>query len=104
MHILVSGVRHRTAPIEVREKFALLEEEVAPALNALRACTGIEECAILTTCNRTELYVVVSDTELGLQSIRQFYKAFKGLDLEEYRQYRCNLLHEDAVTHLFRVA
>jgi glutamyl-tRNA reductase len=104
MYILVSGVRHRTAPIEVREKFALLEQEVAPALNALRACAGIEECAILTTCNRTELYAVVTDTELGLQSIRQFYKAFKGLDVEEYRQYRFNLLHEDAVTHLFRVA
>ena len=53
------------------EWVALLEEEVASALQALQACTGIEECAVLTTCNRTELYVVVSDTELGLQSIRQ---------------------------------
>ena len=74
MHILVSGVRHRTAPIEVREKFALLEEEVAAALKILRSCTGVEECAILTTCNRTEIYAVVTDTELGLQSVKQFYK------------------------------
>lgn len=84
--------------------FALLEQDVAGALQALKACMGIEECAILTTCNRTELYVVVNDTELGLQSIRQFYKSLKGLDVEQYRQYRFNLLHEDAVTHLFRVA
>ncbi len=104
MHILVSGVRHRTAPIDVREKFALLEQEVAPALEALRACAGIEECAILTTCNRTEIYAVVSDTELGLQSIRQFYTLFKGFHIPDYRQYMFNLLHEDAVTHLFRVA
>lgn len=104
MHILVSGVRHRTAPIEVREKFALLEGEVAAALKVLRACAGIEECAILTTCNRTEIYAVVRDTELGLQSIQQFYKIFKGLDIVPYRQYTFNLLHEDAVSHLFRVA
>lgn len=104
MYILVSGVRHRTASIEVREKFALLEEEVPSALQALRLCAGVEECAILTTCNRTELYVVVNDMEVGLQSVRQFYKAFKGLDVEAYREARFQLLHEDAVMHLFRVA
>lgn len=104
MHILVSGVRHGTAPIEVREKFALLEEEVASALDVLKACAGIEECAILTTCNRTELYAVVSDTETGLQSIRQFYNLFKGFNVEPYRHYTFNLLHEDAAIHLFRVA
>ncbi len=104
MHIIVSGVRHRTATIEVREKFALLEDEVASALKVLRSCAGIEECAILTTCNRTELYAVVTDTELGLQSIKQFYRVFKGLDIAPLRQYTFNLLHEDAVAHLFRVA
>jgi glutamyl-tRNA reductase len=104
MHILVSGVRHRTAPIEVREKFALLEGEVAAALNVLQSCAGIEECAILTTCNRTEIYAAVSATEIGLQSIKQFYTMFKGLDITPYRQYTFNLLHEDAVAHLFRVA
>lgn len=104
MYILVSGVRHRTAPIEVREKFALLEDEVAPALDLLKSCDGIEECAILTTCNRTEIYTVVKDTEVGMQSVKQFYRMFRGLEMEPYRQYRFNLLHEDAVTHLFRVA
>lgn len=104
MSILVTGVRHRTAPIEVREQFALLEEEVPRALATLRNCAGIEECAILTTCNRTEIYAVVTDTELGLQSIRQFYKLFKGFSIEPYRQYTFNLMHEDAVLHLFRVA
>jgi glutamyl-tRNA reductase len=104
MHILVSGVRHRTADIEIRERFALLEEEVPSALAALCACEGVEECAILTTCNRTEIYAVVTDTEKGLQGIRQFYRQFKGLDEDLYRQHTFSLLHEDAVMHLFRVA
>jgi glutamyl-tRNA reductase len=104
MHILVSGVRHRTAPIDVRERFALPEQQVAQALTMLRAGLGIAECAILTTCNRTEIYAVVSDVEAGLHAIRQFYRQFKGLDIAEYRQYTFNLLHEDAIAHLFRVA
>jgi glutamyl-tRNA reductase len=104
MHILVSGVRHRTADIEIRERFALLEAEVPSALAALRACEGVEECAILTTCNRTEIYAVVTDTEKGLQGIRQFYRQFKGLDEDLYRQHTFSLLHEDAIMHLFRVA
>jgi len=104
MHILVSGVRHRTAPIEVREKFALPEQSVQEALRSLRSGLGIAECAILTTCNRTEIYAVVSDIEAGIQAIRQFYHQFKGLNITDYRPYMFNLLHEDAVAHLFRVA
>jgi glutamyl-tRNA reductase len=104
MYILVNGVRHRTAPIEIRERFALPEEEVSAALQALKAQPGIEECAILTTCNRTELYVVTPDTAQGLQAIRQFYASFKGLQIDQYREVTFNLLHEDAVSHLFRVA
>lgn len=104
MYILVSGVRHRTAPIEIRECFALPEEEVPAALQALKAQPDIEECAILTTCNRTELYVVTEDTALGLQAVKQFYATFKGVQIEQYREYTFNLLHDDAVSHLFRVA
>lgn len=104
MYILVNGVRHRSAPIEIRERFALPEEEVSAALQMLKAQPGIEECAILTTCNRTELYVVTPDTVQGLQAIRQFYAAFKGLQVERYREATFNLLHDDAVSHLFRVA
>ena len=104
MHILVMGVRHRTAPIEVRERFALLEEEVRPALECLKAMPGVEECAILTTCNRTEIYTVVRDTELGHEAILRFYREFKGFDVTPYHRYRFTLMHEDAVMHLFRVA
>ena len=104
MYILVSGVRHRTASIEVREQFALLEDEVPSALKVLRSYTGVEECAILTTCNRTEIYLAVTETELGLQAVRQFYSLFKGIQIDQYRAYTFNLMHDDAVSHLFRVS
>ncbi len=104
MHLLVTGVRHRTASIDVREKFALLEEEVAQAIPLLLTFPGIQECAVLTTCNRSEIYAVVQDTETGIESIRQFYRSFKGVDLKDYRENLFTLLYEDAVMHLFRVA
>ncbi|MEB3287472.1 MAG: glutamyl-tRNA reductase [Vampirovibrionales bacterium] len=102
--LLVSGVRHKMASIEVREKFALIEVEIAKAIPALLQLPGIDECAILTTCNRSEIYVATSDTELALESIRQFYLTFKGVDSHQFRRHLFTLLHEDAASHLFRVA
>ena len=65
---------------------------------------GVEECAILTTCNRTEIYTVARDTELAHEAILRFYREFKGLDISKFYRYRFMLMHEDAVMHLFRVA
>lgn len=103
MHILVAGVRHKTAPIEVREKFALTEEEVERAIPFLLTLPGIVECAILTTCNRTEIYAAVSRTDQGLQSLKTFFSQSKGVDYDAYRSSVFTLLHEDAAMHLFRV-
>lgn len=104
MPILVTGVRQKMASIEVREKFALTEEEVSTAIQHLLTLPGIEECAILTTCNRSEIYANVTDTRLALESIERFYKEFKGFKMADYRAHLFVLLHEDAVIHLFRVA
>lgn len=104
MHLLVAGVRHRSAPIEVREKFALTEDEIDGAIPFLLTLPGIQECAILTTCNRTEIYVAVTQTDLGIQSIKQFFQEFKKVNMADYRGAVMTLLHEDAAMHLFRVA
>jgi glutamyl-tRNA reductase len=104
MYILVAGVRHQTAPIEVRERFALTEEQIETAIPMLMSLPSIRECAILTTCNRTELYVVVNQTDEGLQSIKTFFAEFKQVDYDAYRGSVFTLLHEDAAMHLFRVA
>ncbi|MBY0404399.1 MAG: glutamyl-tRNA reductase [Cyanobacteria bacterium] len=104
MHIVVAGVRHKTAPIEIREKFALSDMEVESSIPLLLKLPGIQECAILTTCNRTEVYVVTNQSEIGMESIRTFFKNVKNVDMDEYRSSMFTLMHEDAVTHLFRVA
>src|SRR5262245_61473450 len=58
MSLLVLGLNHRTAPIEVRERIVFEAERLPRALASLRAVAGLSEAAIVSTCNRTELYCV----------------------------------------------
>ena len=56
MHLSILGINHRTAPVEVRGQVAFPPEQLDRALEELAALEGIREAAILSTCNRTELY------------------------------------------------
>ena len=58
MQLLLVGINHNTASVDIREKIALSEEELIPALKNLKDSLALEEIAILSTCNRTEIYVV----------------------------------------------
>jgi glutamyl-tRNA reductase len=59
--LLAIGVSHKTAPLDLRERLSLTEGRAVGALNELTAATGIHEAAAISTCNRTELYLIVSD-------------------------------------------
>ncbi len=60
--LLALGVSHKTAPLDLRERLSLTEGSAVGALRELTAAVGIHEAAAISTCNRTELYLVVSDT------------------------------------------
>jgi glutamyl-tRNA reductase len=101
LHVL--GINHQTAPVQLREQVAFAEEHVQAALSSLRALAPIREVALLSTCNRTEVYALAED---GGASLAHWLAAQSGrqgaeLVLETYL-YR----HADdaAVRHLFRVA
>jgi glutamyl-tRNA reductase len=74
------------------------------AIAQLMSYPSIEEAAILSTCNRLELYVVTSEAESGIREIMQFLSEFSQLPLQYLRRYLFILLRQDAVTHLMRVA
>src|SRR5690554_7290902 len=61
MALLTLGINHRTAPVEIRERVAFTPERMAEAFSELRAASGAGEAAILSTCNRTELYLAGDD-------------------------------------------
>jgi glutamyl-tRNA reductase len=60
--LLALGVSHKTAPLDLRERLSLTEGRAVSALGELTAAAGIHEAAAISTCNRTELYLIVSDT------------------------------------------
>jgi glutamyl-tRNA reductase len=104
MPLGVVGVSHHTAPVEVRERFAYLEDEVPRALATMRAACGAEEAVLLSTCNRTELYLYpVLDPE-ALQIGARLLAEKAGPLSRPPAAYLYK--HEElaAVRHLFRVA
>ena len=94
------GINHRTAPLEVRERVAFHTEELRRALGDLTADTGVHEAAILSTCNRTELYVMGESPQKALE----WLAAYRQLARCEIEPYLYTHFGRDAVRHVFRVA
>ena len=104
MNIVVVGLSHKTAPVEVREKLSIPEPQLENAIADLVSYPHIAEAAILSTCNRLEIYIVTPETEQGLREVTQFLCEHSNLPLHSLRQHLFMLLHSDAVMHLMRVA
>ncbi|MBD2019705.1 glutamyl-tRNA reductase, partial [Leptolyngbya sp. FACHB-36] len=104
MNIAVLGLSHKTAPVDVREKLSIPEPQYEPAIAALCSYPHIDEVAVLSTCNRLEIYIVTSETEHGIREVGQFLSDHSKLPLYQLRPYLFTLLHEDAVMHLMRVS
>ncbi|NDJ18305.1 glutamyl-tRNA reductase [Myxacorys almedinensis] len=104
MNIAVVGLSHKTAPVEVREKLSIPEPVYDQAIAALCNCPHVQEVAVLSTCNRLEIYLVTSETESGIRDVIQFLSEHSKLPISMLRPYLFTLLHQDAVTHLMRVA
>ena len=78
MHLVLVGLSHHLAPIDVREKLSCPEHRLPGALQALIARPGVREAALLFTCNRTEIYAVVAgaDPEAAFSTLRGHLSAF----------------------------
>jgi glutamyl-tRNA reductase len=101
MNFVVIGVNHQTAPIEVREQFAISEARLPEAVQCLATYPGVEEGMIVSTCNRVEM---LARTTNGSTDLHGFLRQFYGFDPEPYRKYLYEHRERDAVRHVFRVA
>lgn len=101
--LMVIGLNHRTAPIEVRERFWISEPRRYEALVQLARAEGIEEVIVLATCNRTEFLLWASDASLAANSVLRLLTAEYGLKLCEWKHFY-RLLDDAALLHTFRVA
>ena len=105
MHIVVVGLSHKTAPVEIREKLAIPESRMGEALGRLCSYRGVREGVLLSTCNRVEVYAVVDEIESGYGRIQDFLAdAHLSLSSEQLTPHLYWHEGDRALSHLFRVA
>ena len=104
MNLLLVGINHRTAPVEVRERISILEGRLRDAVSDLVHREGIREALILSTCNRVEVLAHFEDGVDGESSLRRFLCDYHHSDLESLEPYFYWYRGGDFVRHLFRVA
>ena len=80
MQLVVLGLNHRSAAVEVRERFSFDKDEVVAALNRLYEFDCISECVILSTCNRTEIYAALEGVEFPKDYMLAVLKDLKRAD------------------------
>jgi glutamyl-tRNA reductase len=103
-HLLVLGLSHRTARVQQREKASLAESAARSMLGALLNHPAVTESALLSTCNRTELFAVVGDPARGEATLSQTLIDHSRISRDELAEARYVHGEESAARHLFRVA
>lgn len=104
MFIWVVGLNHRTAPVEIREKLAFPRYTLPGALKALKELPNIAGTVILSTCNRTEVYLAALESEQSLAETKNFLSQRCDLEPSLLEKYLYTYSSYEAVRHLFRVA
>lgn len=104
MHVLSIGLNYRQTPVEIRECFALPEEELEEALLQLRHTKSILECVILSTCNRTEIYVVADQLHTGRHFTKKFMSEWFKVERGQFEDFLEIKENDEAIRHLFAVA
>jgi glutamyl-tRNA reductase len=104
MPLLTLGINHTTAPVDVRERVAINDQHLDDALKKLISVPHVDEAAIISTCNRTELYCEVNRVDQGKQEILDWLNSFHNLSASATQPYIYDHLDDSVVRHIFRVA
>ncbi len=104
MKFVVTGLNHRTAPVEVRERLAFNEARLVAALDHLKRTPGLLEGMILSTCNRVEIAVTTDEQTNAEECVERFLAESQQVSREWVAQYLYHHQGPEAIRHLFRVA
>lgn len=104
MFILLIGMSHKTAPVEVRERMAQAPDHMEMVLSLIRESNHIKEGVCFSTCNRFEVVAVSENLENGREAILDLMSSLSGMDRGEIVPYTYEKVGEDAIKHLFMVA
>src|SRR2546425_6085622 len=100
MQLFTLGLNHQTAPLAIRERVAFHAERLRSALAELTLREPVREAAILSTCNRTELYCALGEPQAALEWLAGYHR----VQPQELKPYLYTLPQGEAVRHAFRVA
>lgn len=104
MDLVLVGLNHKTAPIEIREKVAFSEAGLCKALHQLRSDFGFDEAMIVSTCNRVEVFARSTENGSSTAQLSDFLCAYHGISAEELGKHLYSYGELDLVRHIFRVA
>ena len=102
MTLIALGINHKTAPVELREKVAFTPDSLVEALSSLKSFDGVEESVIVSTCNRTELYVTADNVDTS--QLIDWLATFHGVDREQLNANAYIYEQVAAIEHIMRVA
>src|SRR5258706_12790102 len=97
--VVVLGVSHRTAPVALRERLSVVPEQMDPTLRELKTLPGVREIALLSTCNRVEIYAVTSDAEVALRAMSVDLARRAGMLEAEIEPHLYSRVEREAVQH-----
>jgi glutamyl-tRNA reductase len=104
MHLLLIGLSHRTAPVELRERVDFQARGVERALHALADRGSAREAVVVSTCNRAELYVACDEAAATRQDLLHFVSDFNGVSQSDVAPHMYEVVDLEVARHLFRVA
>jgi glutamyl-tRNA reductase len=104
VEVVAVGISHNTAPVEVRECFSLSQEALEQGLSRLYERGHVDECVVLSTCNRVEVYAASSSPEECIEEIKDWFVGLGDARREHLGRYFYTLTGNRAVGHLFRVS
>jgi len=104
MNIIVVGLSHHTAPLEIREKLAFSSSGIESPLRELTSLPDITEGVIVSTCNRVEVYARARDMAAGIARVKRFLAGRGGIPFSSLEPHLYGYHGEKAVRHVFRVA
>ncbi|PLX78249.1 MAG: glutamyl-tRNA reductase [Desulfuromonas sp.] len=104
MNIIVVGLSHKTAPVEIRERVAFAPTAMEEPLQQLLGLSAIAEGIIVSTCNRVEFYATSRDPDAAISQLKRFMASYHQLTPEELETHLYDYQGEEAIRHVFRVS
>ena len=104
MSIVVLGVNHKSAPLDVIERVSISHDSLPKSLHGLVSRDHVRETVVLSTCNRTEVYVVAEKFHGAFADVSDFFCEISGLSVEELQPHFYSQHDDAAISHLFEVA